>query len=271
MDVFTINEETCNQCGACASVCHFGLIEFQKKSYPQPVSVAEMCSRCAACMVVCPTQSIVLRDVSYEQCPPINPAYNVSHEQLVQVIKSRRSVRSYRARKVPRDLIERIIETVRYSPTGNNAQNVNWLVFDGKSELQYFRNVGFDWVLEVAKHLSLPPAWVELLRERRETRNEDFFLRGAPLVVSTYAEHGDAVNAASCVIALAYFDLIAASLGLGCCWNGLFSGAANSFPPVKERVRLPEGFEVHGSLMVGYPKYKYNRIPPRKPAQITWR
>ena len=34
MDIFSINKDTCNQCGACAAVCHLGLIDFQKKSYP---------------------------------------------------------------------------------------------------------------------------------------------------------------------------------------------------------------------------------------------
>ena len=150
-------------------------------------------------------------------------------------------------------------------------QNVRWLVIDQQSELRHFREVGFDWVMEVAKQLSLPSAWTELVRQRKEDLNEDFFLRGAPVVVSTYAQKGDAVNGVSCVIALAYFDLVAISLGLGCCWNGLFAGAANVFPPVKQVIGIPEGFEVYGSLMVGYPKYKYRRIPARNPAQITWR
>ncbi len=272
MDVFTINEETCSQCGACAAVCHFGIIDFQKKQYPRPFSLADrICSRCVACMTVCPTQSIVLRDVSYEQCPPIDPALGVSYRQRIQMIKSRRSVRSFGDKPVPRELIERAIEAVRYSPTGNNRQNVHWLIFDSRSELQRLSDVGFDWVIQVLRNMPMDADWIDLTIERREAGIHDFFLRGAPVVVSTYARKNHSVDAASCIVALAYFDLVAIGLGLACCWNGLFTGAANSFPPVKQAVALPEEFEVYGSLMVGYPKYKHLRMPIRRPADITWR
>jgi hypothetical protein len=31
------------------------------------------------------------------------------------------------------------------------------------------------------------------------------------------------------------------------------------------------GFAPYGAIMVGYPKYRYHRIPPRKPARIIYR
>jgi hypothetical protein len=34
---------------------------------------------------------------------------------------------------------------------------------------------------------------------------------------------------------------------------------------------LPKGFKIYGALMVGYPKYKYQRIPARKAARIIYR
>ena len=33
---------------------------------------------------------------------------------------------------------------------------------------------------------------------------------------------------------------------------------------------LPEGQKVYGALMLGYPNYRYQRIPTRLPANITW-
>ncbi len=75
---------------------------------------------------------------------------------------------------------------------------------------------------------------------------------------------------AVCSIALAYFDLAAISLGLGCFWDGFFTGAANSFAPIRDGIQLPDGHQIFGSLALGYPKYKYRRIPVRKPASISW-
>jgi len=102
-------------------------------------------------------------------------------------------------------------------------------------------------------------------------KGKDIFLQGAPAVVVAYGEKNNPMCATDCAIALSYFDLAAKSAGLGCCWAGFFYMAAGSYPPMAEAVALPEGFAPYGALMVGYPKYKYTRIPARKPARIIYR
>ena len=79
------------------------------------------------------------------------------------------------------------------------------------------------------------------------------------------------MSATDCAIALSYFDLAAKTAGLGCCWAGFFYMSAGSYPDMIKAVALPEGFMPYGALMVGYPKYKYTRIPARKPARIIYR
>jgi nitroreductase len=70
-------------------------------------------------------------------------------------------------------------------------------------------------------------------------------------------------------IALSYMDLAAPSLGLGCCWAGFFMIAAGSWPPLAEAFQLPEGHKSFGAMMVGYPKFRYQRLPERNEAKIT--
>jgi heterodisulfide reductase subunit A-like polyferredoxin len=51
MDIFRVNKDTCTQCGACAAVYAWGLIDFKEKSYPRPFPLTEQaCRHCAACM-----------------------------------------------------------------------------------------------------------------------------------------------------------------------------------------------------------------------------
>ena len=107
--------------------------------------------------------------------------------------------------------------------------------------------------------------------EKRMKDGADIFLRGAPVIVSAFAEKDNPISAYDCSISLAYFDLAAISLGLGCCWDGFFVGAANTFPPIKDAIALPEEYQIFGSMVVGYPKYKHYRIPMRNQARITWR
>jgi hypothetical protein len=43
------------------------------------------------------------------------------------------------------------------------------------------------------------------------------------------------------------------------------------YPPLIEVLGLPEGHIPHGTFLIGYPAEKYQRIPSRKPVEVTWR
>ncbi|MBW1867368.1 MAG: nitroreductase family protein, partial [Deltaproteobacteria bacterium] len=96
-------------------------------------------------------------------------------------------------------------------------------------------------------------------------------LRNAPVVIIAHAAKDDFSAPTSSIIALTYLELAATSMGLGCCWAGYFHAAATTFPPMMDALPLPEGHQCMGSMMVGYPKFRYYRLPLRKPPEITWR
>ncbi len=273
MDTFIINEETCTKCGACAEVCYVGIIGFPKKSYPKPFSWTDkMCSRCGACVIVCPSDSLILSDVPLEEYNPIDESLKIDFDQCAQFLKTRRSVRAFRNKPVPREDIEKIINVARYSPTGSNTQNVQWLVFDDKDEMNHLREIGNEWL---TGFLKTSPAYAQLMddktvakREKRKEAGIDDFLRGAPVLVCAISDKD--LTATDCNIALAYLDIAATSMGLGCCWIGLFTRAATIHPPMMEAIAVPKGKQIYGSMVLGYPKYKYHRIPTRKPSRITW-
>jgi nitroreductase len=79
------------------------------------------------------------------------------------------------------------------------------------------------------------------------------------------------VSATDCTIALTYLELAAPSFGLGACWAGYFMAAARHWRPLQEALPLSEGHIVYGAMMVGYPRYRYYRLPLRNEAQVTWR
>lgn len=272
MDIFTINEETCTKCGSCADVCHLGIIDFQENSFPKPFpEISEqLCSKCSACLIVCPNESFIHRDVSYEECPAIDSTLKISYEQCAQLLKTRRSIRAFKDTPVPRDVILQAIEAARFSPTGNNNQNVQWLIIDDRDMIENFRKVGNEWLLTAIKSIG-PYAALADTWEKQMKDGADIFLRGAPVIVSAFTEKENLLGTYVCSISMAYFDLAAISLGLGCCWEGFFVGAANTLPPIKDAIALPEEYQIFGSMAVGYPEYKYNRIPMRNQAQITWR
>ena len=50
-----------------------------------------------------------------------------------------------------------------------------------------------------------------------------------------------------------------------------FTHGALEWPPMQEALGLPPDHTPHGAMLIGYPKYKFQRLPLRNEAQILWR
>jgi len=273
MKLFEVNRQTCNQDGICAAVCPAGIIDFDKSEYPTPAADAEkVCIRCGHCVAVCPTGSFSHREMSAEQCPAIQKTLHLTAEHCEHFLRSRRSIRVYKNKPVPKDDLAGLIEIARYAPSGHNSQCAQWLVLNNSDELHSLAGITVDWMRwmignmpEIASSMGLDKT------VKRWEGGNDVVLRGAPAVIVTHAEKDNGAAPSTCTIALTYLELAAVSMGLGCCWAGYFNAAATTFPPLAEALSLPEGHQCFGAMMVGYPKFNYHRLPLRKPPGITWR
>ena len=111
MELFTVNQQTCNQDGICAAVCPVGIIDFAAGRVPAPtVEAEEICIRCGHCVAVCPTGSLSHRDVAVDACPPVRPELRLSVEQGEQFLRSRRSIRVYRDKPMAQAELAHLIE-----------------------------------------------------------------------------------------------------------------------------------------------------------------
>src|SRR4030042_3350381 len=127
MALLTIDKDTCTKCGICATQCN--MIIFKEGSYPRQMpGTDEFCMRCGHCVAVCPTGSLTHKEMLAEQTPLVEKSLDVSFKQCAQLIKSRRSIRNFQDKAVPKEEIERIIDVARYAPTATNSQDVRWLV-----------------------------------------------------------------------------------------------------------------------------------------------
>ena len=273
MELFEVNQQTCNQDGICAAVCPVGVIDFTQGAFPAPAVDAEaICIRCGHCVAACPTGSLSHREMAVGDCPPIRRELSVSAGQGEQFLRARRSIRVYREKPVERDKLARLIELARYAPSGHNSQGAQWLVLGDRDELRRLAGIVIEWMHWMLAHqpeiaLSLR---IDRTLERWQAGN-DVILRGAPVVIVAHAEKDNRMAPSTCTIALSYLELAATSMGLGTCWAGYFNAAATTFPPMQEALALPPGHQSFGAMMVGYAKFTYQRLPTRKIPDITWR
>jgi nitroreductase len=62
---------------------------------------------------------------------------------LLEIIKNRRSMRSYKKRDLPQDIIEKLLEAARWAPSGGNVQSWAFVVARSLKVKQGLSNRGF--------------------------------------------------------------------------------------------------------------------------------
>ncbi len=263
MSFITIDSQKCKLDGICALACPMGLIIQNKNEIPQAVQDAEkICVGCGHCISVCHFEALSIGGVSPKDLAPVKKDMAVSKEAMVQMIKEHRSVREFKNKPVPHDVLAHLIDATRWSPTAANLQPVQWLVIEDAKEVQRIAGV----IAEGARQIGFNPAMLQAWE-----KGNDVFLRNAPHIVVTHAKKENYMPTTDCTIALTCFDMMAYTYGIGTCWAGVLMIIAKHYPPLVEALKIPEGNEIYGAMMIGYPKYSYHKIPPRKPANITWK
>ncbi|MBL7174372.1 MAG: nitroreductase family protein [Desulfobacteraceae bacterium] len=272
--LFSVNPELCNQDGICVEACGRRIIEMKgEDSVPTPiVGAEELCNNCGHCVVVCPTGALSRETMNPEDCPPIKKDLIISPEQAEQFFRSRRSIRNYKEKPVGRDKLNKLIEIAGYAPSAHNARPVHFLVIEDTSEVRNLAGMVIEGMRLMIKDA---PELAESLHLDRvvgfwESGN-DPICRNAPHLIIAHAPEIGGMPHEDCVLALAYLELAAPTLGLGCTWAGYIMSAIISHPPFVEALDLPEGHKCFGVMMVGYPKFKFLRIPLRNTLPVTWR
>lgn len=274
MGLFSVDESKCKKDAICVSECPACLIEMKTpESFPLPIDGAEnLCIKCGHCVAVCPHGALSLNFLAPSDCQEIIRTELPSAGQLELIMKSRRSIRTYKEKPVDRDTLEKLVDLARYAPSGHNSQPVNWRIYETRSELDRLASITVDWMRYMVKNAPQVASMMhfDLVISAWE-HGKDRILRGAPNLVIAHAPADVAPSQAACVIALTYMELYACSLGLGACWAGYFNAAATLFQPMKDALELPDGNQSFGALMIGYPKYQYKRIPSRKTPGVSWK
>ncbi len=274
MSLLKIDQSKCKQDGICARECPTAIILVKKnETYPEikPDAVPS-CLICGHCVAVCPHGALSHSQIPFEQCPSIKKELVINPEQADQFLRSRRSIRVYKDRPVEKDRIRNLIEMARYAPTGSNTQLVEWQVFTDSAKIKEFAGLTIDFM---RSEINKDPESVRVLYMPRLVAaweaGYDAVLRNAPALIVASAPKIAGNGMVDLTLALSYLELAALPMGLGTCWAGLLQGVLRSWPPLKQALGIPEDHPHHYPLMLGYPKFKYQRLPERKAPKITWR
>mgnify|MGYP003399967984 CR=1 FL=1 len=163
--------------------------------------------------------------------------------EVLENIKSRRSVKKYKPDMVPREIIEQIVEAGTYAPTGMNKQSPIILAVTKKEIRDQLSGLN-------AKILGMD--------------GDPFY--GAPVVLVVLAKKESNTRVYDGSLVMENLMLAAHNLGIGSCW----------IHRAKEEFELPEGKELLRSLgiegeyegighcILGYADGEIKKAAPRK-------
>ena len=172
--------------------------------------------------------------------------YVVVYMEFYDVIKTRRSVRSYKPDPIPDDVLKRVLDAARIAPSGSNRQPWKFIV-----------------VKDEETKKKLVPAC-----------HNQSWMAEAPLIIAACAQEldynrggymGKLSGVMDATIAFTHLILAARAEGLGTCWIGAFDNER-----VKEILGVPEGWNVAALTPLGYPaegENAFRETTSRKPLE----
>ena len=288
MDWVSIDYDKCTTCGICVLRCERCFTKIKDSVSVQ--ADENCCNLCGHCVSLCPTGAIEHHKMDMGNFPDITEPITFQPEEFMQFIRERRSHRHFRKRRIPRKLLEQLIDAVRYAPTGGNDQNVEIMVVENPerirrlSELtvEHFDRVGAHYAgqlerirkegKEIPENISVMEKVVRYREQMLLAREKGFdrIFYSAPAVIIFHSTIHSVTAKDNCVIASTTMGLLARTMGLETTYIGLLEIAARSYQPLIEELSLPKGNQVFSVLIAGSPKLRYLRTVDRRPIKTRW-
>lgn len=251
--IIRVDAVKCIGCGLCKGDCPENNIEIREK---KAIIKAQNCIKCGHCAAICPKAAVSITGFE-EQPMEFKEKTTVDHQQLLQALRTRRSVRQFQNRPVSHEVIDQIIEAGRLTPTAKNAQKVSYLVLmDQKDHYEKLAVRFFRKLLPFAR-LFYPPA-------KKVDIDDHFFFKKAPAAILIMAH--DQVDGA---LAASNMALMAEANGLGVLYSGFFTIAANFSRALPKALGIRRQ-KVVTTLVVGYPDVVYHRTAPKESAAVRF-
>lgn len=293
--MITIDHSQCKKDGLCAKVCPKSIfVQREKLTIPEVVDEAS-CITCGHCLAICPGGAIDhsefqptdIRAIQFEQVP--------STDQVMELLKTRRSIRAFRDKPLSKDTVEKIIEGACYAPSGHNSQSTEYLVVQDRAVLDQVSAMVIEYLKFEIKRFANPLFRTLALLANREKAESglheipgfkrmiqqyetgtDPILNGAPVLLAFHARRTVGFANVNAQLALQNASLVAHSLGIGHFYTGWVLAPCRApiarawNRRIPDLIGIPPENELHGALALGYPVPKFKNMIERKPLSIEW-
>ena len=243
-------------------------------------------------MAVCPAKSINVEGLSYSRDFFEISETSEAETSFFDMIATRRAIRNFQDKPVPKELLEKIVRSIAFAPPGFTPIKTEIVVVQDteviRKALPYMIEV-YDYLVKAmknpiarffirrkvgkAKFNTIESHVVPLMKNRLPELKkgvEDTITRYAPAMIVFHADPNAENYEADIYIALSYGFLAAHTLGLGACAMDLIPPAIQNNQELRKLFLIPGNNVVVASMILGYPKYRYPRGVKRELKSVTW-
>lgn len=119
-----VREDICIGCGACAADCLGRVIRMKEGK----ASVSASCIQCGHCVAICPVSAVSIPEYEMDEVEEYVPeTFDIAPENMLHMIKFRRSIRNFQPRMIEKEKAERVLDAGRYTATAKNAQECTFI------------------------------------------------------------------------------------------------------------------------------------------------
>jgi nitroreductase/NAD-dependent dihydropyrimidine dehydrogenase PreA subunit len=286
----TIDEELCTGCGLCVQICPSKALSMQNG---KAAVTGEHSLNCGHCMAICPAGAITVgaidgsmsRFVNFQADQNWLPHGEVDTAQLVRLMASRRSCRSFLDKPVAPSLLEDLVKIGCTAPSATNCQLWTFSVLPtrdavmvlGKSIRNFYVALNSTaekhWLRMFMKLVGKPELdryyrqYYEFVKEGMaefDRTGIDRLFHGAPAAIVVGSKPGASLPKEDAMLASQNMLLGAHSMGLGSCLIGMAVEAMKNERKIQEVVGIPNEEAVYAVIALGYPDEAYKRQAGRK-------
>jgi nitroreductase len=250
----------------------------------------ELCQECGQCMAVCSSKAIQTNGFIYDRDIFNLPDNKVGYLEFMEFLAGRRSVRNFKNKPVPLEVLKQILGSISFAPFGASPEKMEVsIIYDRKiieSALPHIQHF-LDKLVNMVDH----PIASRILKRKTDKENfntlkhhiypiaksgnyklenGDRITRGAPSIIIFHAKEDAEAHSVNSIIYATYVMLAAHAYGLGATMIQLVPAAIRRVKELREIFKIPKGNEAIMSVVIGYPKYKYLRAIKRNRHKVHW-
>ncbi|NVM17165.1 MAG: nitroreductase family protein [Candidatus Lokiarchaeota archaeon] len=260
MPIVGIDYEKCNSCRMCIKECprRFFMEESTNKVFFEDID--DSCNLCGHCIAICPEDAILYEGFgdytfTFEGIEKLETV--VPYESLYKFIRSHRSIRHFKKKEVPEEILKKVLDIMQYAPTASNLRVEKYIIISDREKLKNISDAIIETLLQNPGMKDKYEEGFSLLKKNFEIP----VFYDAPHVIFVSSLLDIPPTDHNIGIIITYGRLAAQSLGLGTCWIGWAQIAALENKKVMKLVGI-RGKHM-GAFTIGYPNIFYKRCPPR--------